>query len=393
VAATGDDGLSFSLVGRDALERLERASGLAPRAGLGVGRRILFFAALTWVPIVAARAVALSQLSESPPEPLLRHFGVHARCLIATPIFIAAEAVAASILPRIVGYFVTSGLVQDEAPFRAAVRDAERLRDSWIASAVLVGLTALAAIRAAETALDSDALSWAVTAAAPLPRALTFAGRWYLYVSLPVFIYLGLRWLWRLAVWTLFLRRIARLDLRLVPTHPDGAGGLGFLEQAPVVFAPVVFALSAVMASRWGHEVLYHGAHVAEMRLPVGAFVVVVLLLFLGPLLVFSGPLLRLKRRSLFEYGALVGRHGYLVERRWIRGEPVDDQGLLSAPELGPVADTITLYESITRIRPTAFRRGPAIALAAAALVPMIPVFLIEIPVKDLLAKIAGALL
>ena len=394
MAGAGDDGFSFSLVGRDALERLERASGLAPRAGLGVGRRMLFFAAFTWLPIVGAKAVALSQLAESPPEPLLRHFGVHARCLIAIPLFIAAEALAASVLPRIVGYFVASGLVQDQAAFRSVVRGAERLRDSWIASAVLVGLTAVGVVRAAETALDADALSWGVTAAAPLPRALTFAGRWYLYVALPVFIYLGLRWLWRLAIWTVFLRRVSRLDLQLVPTHPDGAGGLGFLEQAPIVFAPVVFAISAVMASRWGHDVLYHGAHVAEMRLPVGLFVVVVLVLFLAPLLAFSGPLRRLKRRSLFEYGALVGRHGRLVERRWIRGESVDDDaGLLSAPELGPVADTITLYEAITRIRPTAFRQGPAVTLAAAALIPMLPVFTIEVPLKDLLAKIAGALL
>jgi hypothetical protein len=301
--------------------------------------------------------------------------------------------VAAAVLPRIVGYFVTSGLVQDEAAFRSAVRGAERLRDSWIASAVLAGLTALLVVRAAYTALDSDAFSWAVTATAPLPRALTFAGRWYLYVALPVFLYLGLRWLWRLAVWTIFLRRVSRLDLQLVPTHPDGAGGLGFLEQAPVVFAPVVFGISAVMASRWGHDVLYHGAHVAEMRLPVGVFVVVVLVLFLAPLLAFSGPLLRLKRRSLFEYGALVGRHDRLVERRWIRGEAVEDGGLLSAPELGPVADTITLYEAITRIRPTAFRQGPVVTLAAAALVPMLPVLAIEVPLKDLLGKIAGALL
>lgn len=392
VAAGGDD-LGFSLIGRDALARLERAVGLAPREGLGIARRILVLATVTWVPIVAARAIALSQASEMPPEPLVRHFGVHARCLVAIPLFIAAEGLAEVILPRIVRYFVTSGLVQDQAAFRSALRGAERLRDSWLVSGGLLVLTALAVGRAMQMALHADALSWAVTAAAPLPRALTFAGRWYLYVALPIFLYLGLRWLWRLAVWTVLLRRISRLELRLVPTHPDGAGGLGFLEDAPIVFAPVVFGLSAVMASRWGHEVLYHGVRVSEMRLPVAAFVVVVPVLFLAPLLVFSGRLRRLKRRSRFEYGTLVGRHGWLVERRWIRGEAVEDGGLLSAPELGPVADTITLYEAITRIRLTAFRLGPAVTLAAAALVPMIPVLMIEIPLKDLLAKIAGALL
>jgi hypothetical protein len=33
------------------------------------------------------------------------------------------------------------------------------------------------------------------------------------------------------------------------------------------------------------------------------------------------------------------------------------------------------------------------VTLAAAALVPMLPVLAIEVPLKDLLAKIAGALL
>ena len=49
-------------------------------------------------------------------------------------------------------------------------------------------------------------------------------------MSIPIFQFLTLRWLYRLLLWFLFLWRVSRLDLRLAPSHPDRAGGLGFLD-------------------------------------------------------------------------------------------------------------------------------------------------------------------
>jgi hypothetical protein len=45
---------------------------------------------------------------------------------------------------------------------------------------------------------------------------------------------------------TLF-SRLSRFDLQLVPTHPDRAAGLGFLERFPKAFGPVLFAISSVV--------------------------------------------------------------------------------------------------------------------------------------------------
>jgi hypothetical protein len=44
-------------------------------------------------------------------------------------------------------------------------------------------------------------------------------------------------WLWRLTLLVILLKRIAGLDLALVPTHADRAGGLGFLEKLPTAFS------------------------------------------------------------------------------------------------------------------------------------------------------------
>jgi hypothetical protein len=238
----------------------------------------------------------------------------------------------------------------------------------------------------------------AVTLVAPGPAAnheLIWAGDpqhvagfgafWFSWVLRPIFTALLVVWLWRLFLAFLTCARLARLDLRLVPTHPDGAGGLGFLEALPIAFSPVVLAVSVVLASRWSHDVLYHGVHVNELRMPMIAMGVVLALLFLSPLLPWRKALMGAKRNAELEYGALVAEHGRLVRRRWILGEDVGDAPVLSAPELGPVADTITLYEATRKMRAVPIGRRSLFAVLLPAALPQVVVLAIEIPIKDLL--------
>jgi hypothetical protein len=394
--ASHSDDITFSLVQGDPPYQIQQKLGLIPRRGLGVSRRILVFILLTWAPIMIWAIVNRRLFLGIATEPLLQHFGVHVRCLVAIPLLIAAEAVAEAISHRIFPYFVSSGIVTEaeEPRFAAILRQAARLRDSWLAWAVLAVLAVLLAWRftgVGET-LHADELSWAVSRETDLLR-LGFGGWWYLLVVRPVFTFFLLHWLWRLCIVAVVSWRIAHLDLRLVPTHPDRVGGLGFLEQAPLAFSPIILALSAVLASHWAHQILYHQADINALTLPLGVFVAALLAIFLGPFLLFSAPLRQLKRRSLLAYGALVGEHGWLVQRRWILGEPVEDKGLLEAPELGPVADTITMYEAVKRIKPVPLGKQSLVAIVLPALLPMILVLAIKVPVKDILLKLLGALI
>ena len=215
---------------------------------------------------------------------------------------------------------------------------------------------------------DSHELLWAGDG--PEPTGYGFGGWWFTWVARPIFFALLLGWLWRLGLLCVLFRRIASLDLALVPTHPDRTGGLGFLEATPTLFSPVVFGISAVLASRWAHDVVYHGVHVQELRMQMIAVVVLALLLFLAPLALWLPPLRACKRRALLDYGALVGEHGRLVRRRWILREPVADAALLGAPEIGPVADTISLYEAVRKLRTVPIGPSSLLPLALAAVPP-----------------------
>jgi hypothetical protein len=108
-------------------------------------------------------------------------------------------------------------------------------------------------------------MAWAVTHPES-QSGMGFAGWWFTFVSCPIFAGLVAIWIWwLLAVW-LLLGKVSKLDLRLVANHPDGAGGLGFLEGSIEAYAPLVLALSFVLAGRWAHDVLYHGVHVTALK-------------------------------------------------------------------------------------------------------------------------------
>ena len=88
-----DPSVAPSLVDDVAL-RLQRQVGLVPARGLGVVRRAVFFALLTWLPLVAWAVYTGRILPGGVDEPLVMHFGVHVRFLLAVPALILGEAMA-----------------------------------------------------------------------------------------------------------------------------------------------------------------------------------------------------------------------------------------------------------------------------------------------------------
>jgi len=383
---------SFSLVRGGLVYDLQRRLGLIPPRGLGIARRALIFAVLAWAPMALLALFAGRFFPGEVAEPLVRHFAVHVRCLLVIPLFVAGEAVADGIVSRTVAQFVHSGVVDSRAlrGFADVLKSAGHARDSRLGCLILVAAVALNMAFGASAGLDE--VSWAVTEAAGQIRLLP-GGWWSLLVVRPLASFLLGVWLWRLLVLWVLLRGIARLDLKLVATHPDELGGLGFLQGMPLALGAVVFAVSAVLASELAHDVLYHGLAVRELGWLLGVYVGLVVVVVLSPLLVFSPHLLRMRQAALREYGALLGRHGYLVHRRWIRGERTGQEDLLNAPEIGPVADAMTLYEAVEAARLVAVDRQTVVALGLAAALPMLPVIAIEVPLKDILLKLAAAIL
>jgi hypothetical protein len=119
--------LDFSLVREDGLHDAQRLTRLMPLQGFGLPRRMAILIAITWLPLTLA--ALLNRRAFEGTEPLLQHFGVHVRFLVAIPLFILAEPLAETLGRRIVSYFLTSGLVpeSERTSFVEIVQSCRRL--------------------------------------------------------------------------------------------------------------------------------------------------------------------------------------------------------------------------------------------------------------------------
>jgi hypothetical protein len=113
-------------------------------------------------------------------------------------------------------------------------------------------------------------------------------------------------------------------------------------------------------------------------------FVVALLVIFLGPFLLFLPPLRLLKHRSLLIYGALATEYGWSVQKRSILAKPAQRDWLPAALGVRLLANTIKMYEAAQRIKLTPLSKWSLVAILAPALLPMIPVFAIKVSVNQL---------
>ena len=376
---------SLSLVRNDPLYRLQRKIGLIPENGLGIVRRMLFWTLFAWLPTALWAWHVNHLLPGTISEPLLGHFGINARLLVAVPLFILGEGLVHATLTQQLPRLITSGLVPpaQHPALRAILTDTARLRDALLPWVAMAGLIVVFFVFGTPGHTPHE-LSWAGTEGEATPR-IGFGGWWYLYVGRTVFLTLLLAWLWRTLLFARLLMRIARLPLALVPTHPDRCGGLEFLGRLPIMFAPLVLGIFSVFASSWAHQLVYHEVPLAALRIEIAAFVVLAPALFVLPFLPFMGVMLRAKKDALRAYGELIAHHGRLVHARWIEKKEVPEQPLLDAPELGPVADIVAPYELISAMRPLPLALPSLLPLLAAALVPMIVLASIQMPIQAVL--------
>lgn len=387
-ATPSADPIDFIIVRNDLPIRWQRKLGLAPDDGLGVTRRAFFFAMFCWLPIVIWAALESRLLNQAVGEPLLAHYGVHVRCLVAIPLLILAESMALRVIRTIVSQFLENGLVIESQRdrFIKIIKETTQLRDKAFPWVIIFALTLLWLLGVPKNIHEHE-LSWAT-----LDTGMGFGGWWFLYVVRPIFTVLLLGWLWRIGLIFRLFYLISKLDLALVPAHPDAMGGLGFLQKLPKAFFLVTLAMSAVLASRWIHDSLFHQIALDTLKLPLLSFAVLWGLTLLAPLFVFSGKMISTRKKAMREYSALLSEHGRLVHQKWILGQKIGERDILDSPELGPSADIETIYAAVKKMGLTPIGKSCIMPIVVPIALPMIIVVATQIPLLKILTTLFKAI-
>jgi hypothetical protein len=314
--------------------------------------------------------------------------GAHVRLLVAIPLLFACESVLDPQLGRFARYCVRSELLDDEsrAAFAAVLARTARWRDHWLPETVCLALAVLLAIA-------NPATPWGgVTSGLGEGGAPSLAGWWYWIFGLTLFRFLLFRWIWRYLLWCHLLWRLSRLPLRLLPAHADGAAGLGLLGDVQAHLLPLVLALSAVLSASFAEDIASGRVPLEALYVAAVAMLLGAALLVIGPLAVFSAALWRCRQQGLGDYYTLAARYAERFDRKWFGREGTADAPELGSADIQSLADLSTAVGIVRDIRALPIRRRLLIGLAAATLMPLLPLLSFRYPMATVIDQVLNRL-
>src|SRR4029450_11311650 len=207
--ATGlrTDSDEFSVVLGGPLYQMVRRAHLSGDALELMRRRILFFALVTWLPMLLLSVLGGRAWGDAVRVPLLFDIYVHGRFLLTLPLLIVAEMVVHQRMRPVVRQFLERDLIPpgSRARFDAAIAAALRLRNSVTAEVVLIIVVFGFGLFLWPRYVALDASTWYAVPGAdhwlpPAGRRLSAAGRWFVYVANPLTQFILMRWYFRLFI-------------------------------------------------------------------------------------------------------------------------------------------------------------------------------------------------
>lgn len=355
---------------------------------------------LTWVPLVILTAAAGVAAGSGVGVPLLFDYIADVRFLVALPVLVGAEGLVWGKVVDLAQYLVRSGVVAESrmpALEQLVVRFHAR-RKSWL-------LPGLAAIGVAFGVIflrreySGDLSTWQFVPGSS-DQVRSAAGWWYLLVSVPVFQFLMLYWALRYVLWCWFLYRLSRLDLVLIPSHPDRSGGLRPIGQVHQYWSIVVFAISSLVSASVGLEIV-HGRSPGDYRVELIAFLVLSLVVLFAPLLVFAGKLLDARMRGLLAYGELAAAYTRRFDAKWVHARAggaggSDGSGqepLLGSADIQSLADLANSYEVVREMRFVPFDMLNVLIILLAVALPFVPLVFAAVSPIEIARKVMQILL
>ena len=181
------------------------------------------------------------------------------------------------------------------------------------------------------------------------------------------------------------MRTIAHMKVRIVASHPDKAGGLGFLGQSLRGFPILALALGTAVAGTLANLVMHEERASTSLTPVVVATMVFILFICAGPLLAFIRPMREAQDDAELTYGALAISVGERFEDRWLsRAGTLGDEAL--GVPISPRPPTSSAWSAnVDDMRPIPIQLKDFLPLLVATVLPFLPIILRQVSFDELL--------
>lgn len=172
----------------------------------------------------------------------------------------------------------------------------------------------------------------------------------------------------------------------------DLAAQFSLVQGGPFHFSGFIFALSCVVAAAFLKELTAVQYSTQVIWFAVAGWLVMILLLFIGPLLVFVGPLYRLREQAILDYGRLASHHHLAFHRKWVVNERSGEE-LMGSSDPSSASDLNQSVQAVQNIRVFPVDRFTVMQIVLAAGAPMLFVITHQLPFIELVKWVVGAIL
>lgn len=349
----------------------------------------LLLVVICMLPLVIATAIEGTLYGGPVDIPLLLDFSTLGRFVIAVPILVIAAPQCDRLLRRTIAHIPRCGLVAPEkqAAYDRLLGRIRSLRDPKGPETLLL-FVAFAPLLYMETTFDNipGLETWR---SGPGPLSV-FAGSWLDFLGLPVFRFVALLWFWRFAMWTYFLWRLSRLNLRFDAGHPDGSAGTLFLGESQFRFSVLAFAGGILVSGSCINHVMYLGETIDHQKHIIIGYILLSVGVLLMPLLLLGRRLFSVKQKALLAYSELGHFAANDFGSRWLTER--SSKALLDSGDSSSLADYGTVYATVRGMSIFPMTRATVLWFFLVTALPFLPLFLIAMPLEELMDRLVSVI-
>jgi len=350
-------------------------------------RRVFAVTMFAWLPLLILATfsgVAISGVK----VPFIFDIDTHARFIGSLALLVLAEVVTHQRISVVIQQFLQRDIitVETRAKFDFYIASALKLRNSVIVELLLL----VAAVSCGHLLWQEydffNASTWYTTVING-NATLNLAGYWYVFISLPIFQFILLRWYFRIFIWYKLLWQISRLPLQLNSLHPDRAGGLGFLTGSISAFAAVLIAHTVLLAGMITNRIWHYDATLLNFKEEILALIGFLVALVLIPLVFFIFAMARDKRIGTYKYGIMASHFVNLFYRKWV-DNAAPGTSVLGAADIQSLADLSNSFAATRDMNIIPFSFKNVLQLVLLITLPILPLVFTLLPMLDIVRAV-----